>query len=62
LDGRNSKKYINIYIYYKEKWKAEHGGVYLYLIPALGRLREEDLEFEARLDYIPRPYLKITQN
>jgi hypothetical protein len=28
------------------------------LIPALKRMRQEDQEFKASLDYIARPYLK----
>jgi hypothetical protein len=28
------------------------------IIPALGRLRQEDLKFQASLRYIVRPYLK----
>jgi hypothetical protein len=28
------------------------------VIPALGRLRQEDQEFESSLDYIKRPYFK----
>jgi hypothetical protein len=31
---------------------------YLPVILALGRLREEDCEFEAKQGYITRPYLK----
>jgi hypothetical protein len=36
---------------------------YMPVISALlGRLRQEDPEFEANLDYIARPSLKIKQN
>jgi hypothetical protein len=30
------------------------------IIPELRRLRQEDLEFKANLDYLVRPCLKIT--
>jgi hypothetical protein len=31
----------------------------MFVIPALGRIRKKDHEFEASLDYIVRHYLKI---
>jgi hypothetical protein len=39
---------------------AEHGGM-APVISAFGRLSQEDYEFEASWDYIPRLYHKINQ-
>jgi hypothetical protein len=35
-------------------WACWHG----HIIPALGRLRQKDLKFEASLSYVVRHYLK----
>jgi hypothetical protein len=47
LRKKGSKKKLDV---------AGHGGTYL--VPALGRLRQEDHEFENSLTYAMRPYLK----
>jgi hypothetical protein len=41
--------------------KIHQGMVHTSVIPALGRLRQEDLEFKTGLGYIIRTYLKINQ-
>jgi hypothetical protein len=40
--------------------KQQPGVVAMPVILALGRLRQEDLEFKVSLDYIAPPYLKET--
>jgi hypothetical protein len=35
--------------------------VYTCIIPAFGRLRQEDIKFQARLSYIVKPWLKISK-
>ena len=41
--------------------RCEHGCTTLAVQSALGKLRQEDFEFEADLDYIVRLYLKKTK-